>query len=70
MRAYVVVSDSPYHAAVSGQGAYRIDDVRPGACEIEVWHPDFEPVRKPLAVPPNTPVLSVDLDLRTRRAAP
>jgi hypothetical protein len=32
-----------------------------------VWHPDFEPVRRALEVPPHTPVLTVDLDLRARR---
>ena len=70
MKAYVIVSDSPYHAAVSAQGAYRIDDVPPGTYEIELWHPDFEPVKRPLEVPAGAPVLNMDLDLRTRRSAP
>jgi plastocyanin len=70
MEAFVVVADGPRHSAVSKQGAYRIDDVPAGKYEIEVWHPDFEAVRRAFEMSPNTEVLSLDLDLRARRQGP
>lgn len=70
MEAYVVVSDSPYHARVSESGIYQIGDVDAGTYEVELWHPDATPVRKPLTVEPQISVLTVDLDLRERDWTP
>ena len=67
MEGWVVVSDSPYFGAVTAQGSFEIDAVPAGQYDVEVWHPDFEPVRRPLTVPPDVPVLSVSFDLREER---
>jgi plastocyanin len=67
MEAYVVVSDSPYFAAVSGEGTYRIEGVAPGTYDAEIWHPDAVTLRTPLTVRPDIPVLTIDFDLRERR---
>ncbi len=67
MEAWVVVSDSPHFAQVTAGGVYQIEDVPPGRYEVEVWHPDVEPVRRALTLPPDVSVLTVDLDLRERR---
>jgi plastocyanin len=70
MEAYVMVSDSPHFAQVTAGGIYRIEDVPPGRYEVEAWHPDLESVRRPLTVPPDVSVLTVDLDFRERRRGP
>jgi plastocyanin len=67
MEAWVVVSDSSHFAQVTAGGFYQIRDVPPGGYEVEVWHPDVAAVRRSLTVPPDVPVLTVDLDLRERR---
>jgi plastocyanin len=67
MEAYVVVSDSPHFAQVTAGRAYEIGNVPPGRYEVEAWHPDLESVRRPLTVPPDVSVLTVDLDFRERR---
>jgi hypothetical protein len=39
--AWVIVHDSPYLAVTDERGAFRIDDIPPGAYRITVWHEGF-----------------------------
>jgi plastocyanin len=41
MRAYVLVSPSPYFAVTGTDGSFRIDGVPPGTWKIEAWHEKF-----------------------------
>lgn len=38
MSAYVVVTESPYHAVTNRDGTYRIEGVVPGNYRVRVWH--------------------------------
>jgi hypothetical protein len=41
MTAWVIVHDSPYLAVTDARGAFRIEDVPPGAYRVTVWHEGF-----------------------------
>ncbi len=38
MRAYLYVSDNPYHAVTDDAGGFAIEDVPPGTYKLKVWH--------------------------------
>lgn len=38
MRAYVLVTDHPYHAITGDDGSFTIADVPPGTYTVKVWH--------------------------------
>lgn len=38
MRAYLYVSDNPYHAVTDPAGAFAITDIPPGTYTVRVWH--------------------------------
>jgi plastocyanin len=39
MVAYVVVTESPFHAVTNGDGTFSIDEVPPGLYDVTLWHP-------------------------------
>jgi hypothetical protein len=41
MAAWMIVHDSPYLAVTDERGAFRIDDIPPGAYRVTVWHEGF-----------------------------
>ncbi len=41
MAAWMVVHDSPYLAVTDERGAFRIEDIPPGAYQVTVWHEGF-----------------------------
>ena len=41
MAAWMIVHDSPYLAVTDERGAFRIEDIPPGAYRITVWHEGF-----------------------------
>lgn len=43
MFAWIVVHDSPYLAVTDDTGAFRIDQVPPGAYRVTLWHEGFRP---------------------------
>ncbi len=45
-RGHVFVADNPYVAATDAGGSFAVDDLPPGKHVVEIWHPDFEPVKK------------------------
>jgi len=45
-RGHLFVSRHPYLALSGDGGAYSISLLPPGRHTVEVWHPDFEPVRR------------------------
>ncbi len=50
MRAYVVVSPSPWVQVCSADGRFRLEDVPDGRYELNVWHEMGEPLRKEIVV--------------------
>lgn len=79
MSAWMVVHDSPYIAVTDERGAFRIDQVPPGAYKVTMWHEGFraegadkdgrpiheEPVRvtRDVTIPPKGAV-KLDFELK------
>lgn len=50
MRAVIVVTESPFAAVVDGDGRFRIDGIPEGTWTFTVWHPDLDPVERPVRI--------------------
>ncbi len=50
MRAYIVVTEHPYHAVTDILGEYEIRDVPPGNYRLKVWHESLGTQEKPVEV--------------------
>jgi plastocyanin len=60
MEAFVIVVPTPYFAATSADGAYKIVGVPDGSYTVKVWHPKLKTIGKAVTV--NGPT-QVDLEL-------
>ena len=76
MRAYVVVTEHPYHAVTDLYGAYEIGDIPAGSYKVAVWHELLGEQRKEVRTESGK-TIEVDFDLavserlkKERRAAP
>lgn len=55
-RGYVFIADNPYVTALRnpsdfwGATIFSLKDIPPGTHELEVWHPELEPVKKTISV--------------------
>jgi len=50
MRAYIVVTEHPYHAVTDILGDYEIRDIPPGNYRLKVWHETLGTQEKPVEV--------------------
>jgi len=50
MRAYIVVTEHPYHAVTDILGEYEIRDIPPGNYRLKVWHESLGTQEKPVEV--------------------
>jgi len=50
MRAYIVVTEHPYHAVTDILGEYEIRDIPPGNYRLKVWHESLGMQEKPVEV--------------------
>jgi len=50
MKAYIVVTEHPYHAVTDIQGEYEIRDIPPGNYRLKVWHETLVTQEKPVEV--------------------
>ncbi len=50
MRAYIVVTEHPYHAVTDILGEYEIRDIPPGNYRLKVWHESLGAQEKPVEV--------------------
>lgn len=65
MEARILVLDTPYFAATSPDGRYRIDGVPAGAYVLRLWQGAWSPLRRTIDVPA-TGSLSVDVEHAAR----
>lgn len=61
MAGYVVVLDTPFHAAPGADGGFRLAGLPPGPGELVVWHERAEPLRR--RVDPAAGPVSLTLEL-------
>jgi plastocyanin len=69
MRAYVAVSDHPYHTVTDAYGEYEIGDVPPGTYTLRVWHEELGTRERPVTVEAGKPV-TVDVTYPAPTQAP
>jgi len=50
MRAYIVVTEHPYHAVTDILGEYEIRNIPPGNYRLKVWHESLDMQEKPVEV--------------------
>ncbi len=50
MRAYIVVTEHPYHAVTDILGKYEIRDIPPGNYRLKVWHESLGTLEKPVEI--------------------
>lgn len=63
MRAVIVVTESPFHAVVDDDGAFRIEGLPEGTYRFVVWHPDVDPLEREVRVVAGQ-VARLDAELR------
>ena len=63
MRAYVLVTEHPYHAVTDAEGAYEIRDVPPGRYAVRLWHERLGERREEVKVEAGK-VTTLDFELR------
>lgn len=56
MVGYVLVLDTPFHAAPDARGSFRLRDLPPGPGTLTVWHEQAEPWTARLTLPTAGPV--------------
>jgi plastocyanin len=56
MSAYVVVLDTPWHAAVDAEGRFSLTGLPEGSGTLHVWHPRCEPWSEPILIPAQGPI--------------
>jgi len=50
MRGVIVVTENPFHSVVGTDGSFRITGVPAGDYTLAVWHPDHQPLERPVRV--------------------
>ncbi len=51
MQAFIVVKENPYFASVQEDGTFTIEGVPAGVQQLQLWHPETEPVTIEVTVP-------------------
>jgi plastocyanin len=63
MEAYIVVKEHPYFTVPNERGIYQLGDIPLGSYTLQVWHPKFGTITRPVALERGEEVLSIDFDL-------
>jgi hypothetical protein len=50
MKAFVAVTDHPYHTVTDAEGAYEIRDLPPGRYTVRVWHEELGIQAEPVTI--------------------
>ncbi|MBI4373050.1 MAG: hypothetical protein HY585_04935 [Candidatus Omnitrophica bacterium] len=61
MGAYVVVTDQPFYAVTDAGGNFKIEGIRPGTYEIEVWQEWIGKHREPITVQEGSEPVTITL---------
>lgn len=63
MEAYVVVKEHPYFTVPNERGTYQLSGIPLGSYTVQVWHPKFGTITRPVTLERAGEVLSIDFDL-------
>jgi hypothetical protein len=54
MKAYIAVTDHPYHTVTDAHGAYEIRDLPPGSYTVRIWHEELGTQERPVRIEAGT----------------
>ncbi|NIO08872.1 MAG: hypothetical protein GTO40_13000 [Deltaproteobacteria bacterium] len=66
MKAYIVVTEHPYHAVTDILGEYQIMNIPPGSYRLKVWHETLGTQEKPVLIRSGE-VTEVDFTMRAKQ---